>query len=201
MADTSNDPHPPASRARSRLGWTILSIVSFVGLLTVGILAATRSSEPTAPTKPTTMPAASAEPVTDPQTLAFQNRLDQSLQTMLDSVLGPGNSVVTTTATLDFGQVDRAASDAVASKHADSTDGVLGPDNIQVPDDAPAATGQETDANEVRRRAPGVVKRLIIVVQMNVAAAGNADPVSVQRLVSAAAGINPERGDYVMVRS
>src|SRR3954466_8132740 len=36
------------------------------------------------------------------QTVSFQNRLNASLQNMLDSVVGPGHAVVTTTAELDF---------------------------------------------------------------------------------------------------
>src|SRR4051794_34170045 len=40
----------------------------------------------------------------DAQTVAFQNRMNTSLQNMLDSVVGPGHAVVTTTAALDFDQ-------------------------------------------------------------------------------------------------
>jgi len=38
------------------------------------------------------------------QTVAFQNRMNQSLQDMLDKVVGPGHAVVTTTTELDFDQ-------------------------------------------------------------------------------------------------
>ncbi|MCU7731264.1 flagellar M-ring protein FliF, partial [Actinoplanes sp. KI2] len=38
------------------------------------------------------------------QTVAFQNRMNSSLKTMLDSVVGPGHAVVTTTADLDYDQ-------------------------------------------------------------------------------------------------
>src|SRR3954468_15870399 len=37
----------------------------------------------------------------DAQTIAFQNRMNASLQNMLDSVVGPGHAVVTTTAQMD----------------------------------------------------------------------------------------------------
>src|SRR3954453_1656011 len=40
----------------------------------------------------------------DSETVAYQNRLNTSLQNMLDSVVGPGHAVVTTTAQLDFDQ-------------------------------------------------------------------------------------------------
>src|SRR3954466_7542685 len=42
----------------------------------------------------------------DSQTVAFQNRLNSSLQNMLDSVVGPGHAVVTTTAELDYDQTN-----------------------------------------------------------------------------------------------
>jgi flagellar M-ring protein FliF len=205
MTDTSNDLQSPAGQSRSRLGWKILTIVSALALLTGGIFQATRPSGPTARTAPTTKPAASTGPVADPQTLAFQTQLDQSLQNMLDSVLGPGNSVVTTTATLDFVQADPAVSDSAASV------GVLGPDNILVPDigNSAAAGRYENSkttrnnalnqASEVRSSAPGVVKRLVIVVQMNSAVVSDVDPAQVEQLVGAAAGIDPDRGDSVTV--
>ncbi|GGN98145.1 hypothetical protein GCM10010112_90960 [Actinoplanes lobatus] len=206
MTDTSNDLQSPAGQARSRLRWKILTIVAVLALLTGGIFLATRPSGPTALTAQTTKPVASTGPVTvtDPQTLAFQTRLDHSLQTMLDSVLGPGNSVVTTTATLDFVQVAPTVSDSAAS------DWVLGPDNIQVPDGSnSAAAGRDetgetfgnavNETNEVRSSAPGVVKRLVIVVQMNIAVASDVDPAQVEQLVGTAAGIDPDRGDSVTV--
>jgi hypothetical protein len=208
MTDTSNDLQSPAGQARSRLGWKILTIVSALALLTGGIFLATRPSGPTARTAQTTNPVASTWPVTvaDPQTLAFQTQLDQSLQNKLDSLLGPGNSVVTTTATLDLGQADPAVSDSAASH------GVLGPDNIQVPDDSnSAADGRYenskntrsnalNEVNEVRSSAPEV-KRLVIVVQMNSAGDSAVSPAFVEHLVGAAAGIDPARGDSVTVRT
>src|SRR3954465_4036661 len=43
---------------------------------------------------------------TDSQPVGFQNRLNPSLQNMLDSVVGPGHAVVTTTAELDYDQTE-----------------------------------------------------------------------------------------------
>ncbi|HET9518049.1 MAG TPA: hypothetical protein VFO77_10015, partial [Actinoplanes sp.] len=144
MTDTSHDLRSPVGQARSRLGWKILTIVSALALLTVGIFLAARPSEPTARAAQPTQPAASTEPGTavDPQTLAFQTQLDQSLQRMLDSVLGPGNSVVTTTATLDFVQADPVVSASAAS------DGVLGPDSVRVPDSSHSAAAGEYENSE-----------------------------------------------------
>lgn len=106
--------------------------------------------------------------------------------------------MVTTTAKLDFGRSDPAAGDSAAP------DGVLGPDTIQVPDDGNSATAGHDETsidnavnknNEVRRSTPGVVKQLAIVVRMNT----SVDPAQVKRLVGAAAGIDPDRGDSVTV--
>jgi flagellar M-ring protein FliF len=119
-------------------------------------------------------------------------------------VLGPGTSTVTTSATLDFAQGDSAASASAAA------DGLLGPDVIQVPEGgSSAAAGQNgvsetlgnavNKTNEVRHSAPDVVKRLAIVVQMNIAGAGDVDPAQVEQLVGAAAGIDRGRGDSVTV--
>jgi len=44
------------------------------------------------------------------QTTAFQNRMNSSLKTMLDSVVGPGHAVVTTTADMDYDQTRRRPS-------------------------------------------------------------------------------------------
>jgi flagellar M-ring protein FliF len=159
------------------------------------------------------------------QTVAFQNRLNASLQNMLDSVVGPGNSVVTTTAELDFDQTETttetytadpslpALSEQISREayngNGTGQGGVLGPDNIQVPNGS-AGTGQyeqsETTRNnainktiEARRSAPGGVKRLNAAVMLNSTVAGTIDPAQIQQLVSVAAGIDPTRGDAVAV--
>src|SRR4051812_8190296 len=75
--------------------------------------------------------------------VAFQNRLNTSLQNMLDSVVGPGHAVVTTTAELDFDQTNTttktytsdpsvaALSESISreayNNGAQGTGGVLGP--------------------------------------------------------------------------
>jgi flagellar M-ring protein FliF len=85
----------------------------------------------------------------DAQTVAFQNRMNTSLQSMLDNVVGPGHAVVTTTATLDFDQTSTTsktyqqdpslpATSEQNSREAyngsgNCNGGVLGPDNIAGP--------------------------------------------------------------------
>lgn len=161
---------------------------------------------------------------TDQQTAAFQNRLNSSLQRMLDNLVGPGNAVVTTTPVLDFDQTETrsktysadpalpAEQESIQSETysgtGTGTGGVLGPDNVQGP--AGSGNGQYQQRNEERRRAlnqveevrraaPGSIKRLNVSVLLNSTVAGAIDPNQVQQLVSAAAGIDPTRGDTIAV--
>lgn len=83
------------------------------------------------------------------QTVAFQNRMNTSLQSMLDSVVGPGHSVVTTTADLDYDRTTTNSKTYQQDPSLPSTSeqnsreayngsgncngGVLGPDNIAGP--------------------------------------------------------------------
>ena len=165
----------------------------------------------------------------DSQTVAFQNRLNASLQNMLDSVVGPGNTVVTTTAELDFDQTETktrtytsdpsvaALSESISREAYNNgagaaPGGVLGPDNVQVPNGNTSTAGanqyensQTTRNNavnqvdETRQSAPGQVKKLAVAVLMNATTAGTVDSAQVQQLVSVAAGIDPTRGDSVAV--
>jgi flagellar M-ring protein FliF len=170
--------------------------------------------------------AAGADSGAEQQTVAFQNRLNASLQRMLDSLVGPGQAVVNTTATLDFDQVERrekkySADPAVpAQSESLSTEtytgsgtpggGVLGPDNIQVPNGVGSGQYQQkneqrnrqlNESEEVRRNAPGSIERLNVAVMLNSAVAGSINPDEVQQLLSAAAGIDPTRGDTIAVAS
>ena len=163
----------------------------------------------------------------DAQTVNFQNRLNTSLQRMLDAVVGPGHAVVNTTAELDFDQTQTttktyssdpsvaALSEQIQREayngNGTGTGGVLGPDNIQVPNGSSSAgTGQYEQSNvvrdnavnevtESRNRAPGGIKRLNVAVLLDATTAGAVNQTDVQALVSAAAGIDPNRGDTVAV--
>src|SRR3954452_14733067 len=123
------------------------------------------------------------------QTVAFQNRMNSSLQTMLDSVVGPGHAVVTTTADLDFDQTQttsktyNADPSVPALSESNSREayngggtcggGVLGPDSVSGPGcvSGSAGPGQYENSNQVRnnalnetqqvrKSAPGSIKRL-----------------------------------------
>ncbi len=164
----------------------------------------------------------------DSQTVAYQNRLNASLQNMLDSVVGPGHAVVTTTAELNFDQTETnretftqdptvgALSESISREayngNGNGTGGVLGPDNIQVPNGTTSSTGtgqyenSSTTRNnainkttETIKAAPGGIKKLNVAVLLDATTAGTVDAAQVQQLVSVAAGIDPTRGDSVAV--
>ncbi|WIM96083.1 flagellar basal-body MS-ring/collar protein FliF [Actinoplanes oblitus] len=159
------------------------------------------------------------------QTVEFQNRMNAALQTMLDRLVGPGHSVVTTTADLDFDQTEtrsktyssdpslpslsETTSSETYSGSGTGNGGVLGPDNIQVPNGA-GSNGQYANKNEarnnalnetqeVRRKAPGSIRRLNVAVLLDSTTAASVDPTQVQQLVSSAAGIDATRGDTIAV--
>jgi len=110
------------------------------------------------------------------QTVSFQNRMNTSLQNMLDSVVGPGHAVVTTTADLDFDQTQTtskqysqdpslpASSESNSREAYNGSDnckgGVLGPDNIAGPGcnsgsgtGSSSGPGQYENSNQVRNNA------------------------------------------------
>ncbi|GAA4932247.1 flagellar basal-body MS-ring/collar protein FliF [Actinoplanes utahensis] len=168
-----------------------------------------------------------ADNAAEQQTVAFQNRLNSSLQRMLDNLVGPGHSVVTTTPVLDFDQAETrtkkystdpsmpAEQENVKSETYSGTGntsgGVLGPDNIQVPNGGNGSgqyqqkdetrTRRFNEVEEVRRNAPGSIERLNVSVLLDSTVAGQVDPDEVQQLLSAAAGIDPTRGDTIAVAS
>ncbi|MEV6344515.1 flagellar basal-body MS-ring/collar protein FliF [Actinoplanes sp. NPDC051851] len=161
----------------------------------------------------------------DSQTVAFQNRMNSALQQMLDRLVGPGHAVVTTTADLDFDQTEtdskqyssdpslpslsETSSSETYSGSGTGSGGVLGPDNIQVPNGS-GSNGQYANKNdarqnalnevhEVRRKAPGSIRRLNVAVLLDSTTAGAVDATQVQQLISSAAGIDATRGDTIAV--
>jgi len=94
------------------------------------------------------------------------------------------------------------------------TGGVLGPDNIQVPaGTGSAASGgsgayeqsESTKNNavgmvtEVRKSAPGAVKKLSVAVMINSDAVQGANEAQLQQLISSAVGLDANRGDTIAV--
>jgi flagellar M-ring protein FliF len=142
----------------------------------------------------------------DADTVAFQNRLNSALQKMLDAVLGRGRAVVTTAAELDFDQIE-----TVSTTYArDPSVGALSErlSRSSYTDNDGATRYESTSAvranalnavREVRRKAPGGVKRLSVAVLVDAAAGEAIDLAQLRTLVSVAAGVDPGRGDAVAV--
>jgi flagellar M-ring protein FliF len=158
-------------------------------------------------------------------TTDYESRLNSSVQRMLDQALGTGNAVVQISADLDFDNTETKSETFVADPAtpplAETTKtekytgggtavgGVLGPDNIQVPADAGGAGSYEqTEATrnnavgkvtEVRKSAPGAVKKLSVAVMINSDAVQGANEAQLQQLISSAVGLSAERGDTIAV--
>ncbi|GAA0483458.1 flagellar M-ring protein [Paractinoplanes deccanensis] len=163
------------------------------------------------------------------QTVAFQNRMNSSLQKLVESLVGPGHAVVTTNAVLDFDQTStqtktyNADPSVPALSESNSREayngaqncagGVLGPDNIAGPGCTTGSTGEQgqyenstsvknnaiNETQETRKSAPGKISKLTVAVLLDSSVAGTVDPAQVQQLVSAAAGIDATRGDTIAV--
>lgn len=162
------------------------------------------------------------------QTRAYEDRMSQSLQDMLDRVVGPGHSVVRLTADLDYDTTDTTTEKYVYDKTVPpvasttttekwtgaggtAVGGVLGPDNISVPagNATPGANNYQKDSATVnnavgkvveqRKSAPGAVRKLNVAVLLDTRTAGTIDPAQVQALVASAAGITSARGDTIQV--
>jgi len=160
------------------------------------------------------------------QTQAYDNQLSQSVQAMLDRILGAGHSSVTVNAALDFDNsttnshsytfssgVPPLAVSSQGETYSGSgaaSAGVLG---AGTPSPGTTATGTAGDyiSNSVTQNnavgsvdqttvaAPGSVKQLGVSVVLDKAAAGSLDESQVRQLVSSAVGLNTDRGDSLTV--
>ena len=160
------------------------------------------------------------------QQRAFEDRTAGAIQSMLDNVVGAGHAVVRVDADMSFDQTSRTSEQYLTAKGSvplsTSTSsetyqgagtpvgGVLGPGNSGVPNgtangkssyqkkqtDQTNAVGKVTEQTTV---APGKVQRMSVAVLLDSRTAGKVDVNEVSRLVSAAAGVDPKRGDTVQV--
>jgi flagellar M-ring protein FliF len=164
----------------------------------------------------------------DTQTASYENRVSQSLQDMLDRLVGPGHSVVRLTADLDYDQTEtqtetynstKGAAPLSSSKTTEkysgaggtTASGVLGPDNIAVPSSGatPGANAYEKTSEQLnpavnkvteqRKSAPGAVRKLNVAVLLDTKTAGSVNPTDVQGLISSAVGLDVKRGDTIQV--
>ena len=168
-----------------------LILAAAAALLAAGLVAAVRADDP-APNIPqarTSIPAQASVPAqVAPGTLAVQSRLDRSLQNMLDVVLGPGTSTVSTVVQLGPAPPGPDGEEVLMEDLA-------GPD----PDNAQTRNNAVNQVDEIRSPAPGWITRLDVTVQLFPTAGRPFDEAEVLRMVSAAAGIDPARGDTVTV--
>lgn len=162
---------------------------------------------------------------------AVQAELHDRLQSMLDRVVGVGNSTVQVTAALNF---DQAVTETTSYTKPDqvpplssttSTEtyngpasgsgatGVVGPDGQMdssltgVQGDSSYEKSQQVEDNAVdtkverRETAPGSVESLHVGVVLDTATTRNIAPNDIRDLVTAAVGISVARGDTVQVTS
>jgi flagellar M-ring protein FliF len=164
----------------------------------------------------------------------YEDRTREAVQTMLDRVVGPGNATVVVSADLSQQSAQRVEdtystptgaptlneSSSVQNGGAGSATGggtaagVLGPDNIAVPNPtASGGTATGTGAastiknnainhvTETRQIPAGAINRQTVSVALNSAATKGLKTSDITALVSAAAGIDPTRGDTVSVKT
>jgi flagellar M-ring protein FliF len=160
------------------------------------------------------------------QTQSFEKDTSATVQTMLDKVVGPGHAVVRVDANLNYDETTTDTQRYLTDKNVapltqTSTKetytgsgvpvgGVLGPDNNAVPTgtagpgssyDKTSNTQQNSVGTQKQtvKSAPGQVRRMSIavVLDQSVGVAGNTANIS--KLVAAAAGVVPSRGDTVQV--
>lgn len=156
----------------------------------------------------------------------FQNSMQSRIQATLDSVIGPGNSTVTVTADLNFDKaVTRTTTyskdpKSLALSQSEQTEkyrgpagtgvgGVLGPDGQMDPttttggaskyDKTTKTSDYAIDTTvEEREVAPGGVNSLHVGIVLD-SQATQVPPNQIRALISNAVGIQPNRGDTVMV--
>ena len=159
------------------------------------------------------------------QVQAYEKRASDEVQGMLEKVVGAGNVAVKVTADLNFDQTEtrsktydftedtpplseKTKTETMRGNGA-ATGGVLGPDNIQVPNGQAGENDYRNTESTVNnpvnttdvasKSAPGTVRRQNVAVLLNARAAGTVDPQQVEDMVAVALGIDAERGDTTNV--
>ncbi|MFD5276360.1 flagellar basal-body MS-ring/collar protein FliF [Pseudarthrobacter sp. NPDC058362] len=162
----------------------------------------------------------------DKQAADYEENVRNSVQSMLDRVVGPGNATVAVAADISRESAERveeaftspredlALNESTKTETYEGTGGpaagVLGPDNIAVPGgtgDGGTFNSEESTRNnavnkvtESRKIPAGTLTRQTVSVAVNDAAAAGIDVGRITDLVQAAAGINADRGDEVTVQ-
>ncbi|WP_210479812.1 flagellar basal-body MS-ring/collar protein FliF [Naasia sp. SYSU D00948] len=156
----------------------------------------------------------------------YEQRVRQTVQAMLDQVVGPGNSTVVVNAVVSNESAQRVEESYTVPEGApalsetsttesysgsgNASTGVLGPDNIAVP--SGEGDGSYVNESETRNNAvdkvtetteipAGAISRQTVSVAVNSDAVTNINEQTISNLVSAAAGIQPNRGDQITVEA
>ncbi|MFF1572690.1 flagellar basal-body MS-ring/collar protein FliF [Leifsonia sp. NPDC058292] len=161
----------------------------------------------------------------DKQASDYETRVRSAVQAMLDKVVGAGNATVVVAADLSSESAQRTEETYTTPTNAPSLSettnketytgsggsaaGVLGPDNIAVPDGAngngtfnseSATKDNAVDKVTEQRTIPaGAINRQTVSVALNKDAVTGVSETEVRNLVNAAAGIDLKRGDSVSV--
>jgi flagellar M-ring protein FliF len=159
----------------------------------------------------------------------YETRTRTAVQSMLDRVVGPGNATVVVAADVSQNSGQRTEQTFSTPKDApaineslrsegtgtgagsgNTSAGVLGPDNIAVPNGTTAgASGgtQEITKNNAINQVTesttipaGAINRQTVSVALNSKVAGSINVANIRSLVNAAAGIDTKRGDEVSVQ-
>jgi flagellar M-ring protein FliF len=159
------------------------------------------------------------------QTTVFETALATEIQSMLASVVGSGRALVTVNADLDFDRTTETSEtfsapnpDGTTLSESESTrreeydgavpgdSGVLGPtaETAGSGDTSYILEERETDnalnrVVETTERAPGAIDRLSVAVLVDEGSITQAQSVEIRTLVVAAAGVDEQRGDQVVV--
>ncbi|ALE93452.1 flagellar M-ring protein FliF [Arthrobacter alpinus] len=162
----------------------------------------------------------------DKQRTEYENRVGAAVQSMLDRVVGPGKSTVSLTAAMDESSSQVLKESFVAPEGAPALNessesikstsgtgagaGVLGPDNIAVPNGA--ATGGNSESTNVTKNnavdkttantsiPAGTLQKQSLAVAVDTDAAKAVDAATLTDMVVAAAGIDRARGDVVTLK-
>ncbi len=163
------------------------------------------------------------------QQQAVAASVQQKVQAMLDKAVGAGNSSVTVDAainydnsTIETNEYIQPAAGAPALQSDTSTErltgsgqtpvgGVLGPDNIPVPNTSNASSNQNWTKETAKQVQPYGTRRTVtdaatgglasinVAVMLDQRTTGAINQAQIEELVATAAGVNTDRGDRVTV--
>ncbi|MGC1513862.1 MAG: flagellar basal-body MS-ring/collar protein FliF [Acidimicrobiales bacterium] len=157
------------------------------------------------------------------QTSSYQDRLARSLEDMLEPLVGAGHAVVRVSAAMNYDErtsqtetFGKENAPPVAANNVtenftglgNAVGGVLGPDTLPTDPSGESNTYSKTEdqqtfaidkVTENVKKAPGTLERLSVAVLLDGKAKNATNRAEIERLVSAAAGLDANRGDTVEI--